>query len=84
MPIPSMRVLELEKKVEKLEQEIGTLKAKFEFAIKELYHKGNIEIIIDEENDLEMVKPKKHNISIHGLCDQTKINKKISTKIVRI
>ena len=69
------KIKELEKKVDKLEKRIDNI-------IKELKHVATITII--EEDDLEIIKPKKHSISIHELCNQTKINKKISTKIVRV
>jgi len=47
MPIPSMRVLELEKKVEKLEKRIDNI-------IKELKHIGNITIFEEDKDDKEV------------------------------
>lgn len=35
-------------------------------------------------SQLEIIKPKKHSVSLHELCNSTKIDKRISTTIVRV
>jgi len=35
-------------------------------------------------SNIEIIKPNNPRISLHALCNSTKINKKISTKIVRV